>query len=198
MPDNKEKVARFRGYLLGLNRWTGFRNAHITLREDAIAEVDSHNHVVLQCLDIDLGAMQFRLNDKHKAKPEGEMRREEEQLPRKNYTSTYEGGSVSSDRTSISAYRRVGMRMPRVCGTRAIDTGVFSRGIVSLIGIKQNTDNTRKPQLPLYLLSRLSQVVLETSQTTGLLTFSIERYIPFVNKPFSNHYTCHVLSDSPL
>lgn len=73
--DTKEKVARFRGYLLGLNKWTGFRDAHLWLKEDGIAEVDSHDHVILQTLDIVLGAMQFRLNDLHKQKPEGAIRR---------------------------------------------------------------------------------------------------------------------------
>ncbi|QNP30698.1 hypothetical protein [Cylindrospermopsis curvispora] len=31
----------------------------------------SHDHAVLQCLDVVLGAMQFRLNNKHKEKPDG-------------------------------------------------------------------------------------------------------------------------------
>jgi len=43
--------------------------------EDQIAEVKSHNHVLLQCVDIVLGAIQFRLNDLHKVTPEGKWRR---------------------------------------------------------------------------------------------------------------------------
>lgn len=43
-------------------------------RED-IAEVDSHDHCILQCMDIILGSMCFRLNDKHLAKPPGQYRR---------------------------------------------------------------------------------------------------------------------------
>ena len=43
--------------------------------EDQIAEVKSHNHVLLQCVDIVLGAIQFRLNDLHKVKPEGSRTR---------------------------------------------------------------------------------------------------------------------------
>jgi hypothetical protein len=40
-----------------------------------IAEVQLHDHVLLQCLDMVLGAMTFRLNDKHKEKPPGKHRR---------------------------------------------------------------------------------------------------------------------------
>lgn len=71
MPDSRESVANFRGYLLGLNRSVGFRQAKLQLREDQIAEVDSHDHVVLQVLDVVLGAMPFRLNDQHKQRPPG-------------------------------------------------------------------------------------------------------------------------------
>jgi len=34
-------------------------------------EVDSKKHILLQCLDVVLGAMAFRLNQKHKEIPEG-------------------------------------------------------------------------------------------------------------------------------
>ena len=37
--------------------------------------MNSHDHDILQCLDIVLGAIQFRLNDKHKQKPAGARRR---------------------------------------------------------------------------------------------------------------------------
>jgi len=40
-----------------------------------ITEVRSHDHVLLQCLDIVLGAMAFRLNEKHKVKICGTRRR---------------------------------------------------------------------------------------------------------------------------
>jgi hypothetical protein len=71
LPDTREKVARFKSFLCGLSRSPEFRRARIVIPQDQIAEVRSHDHVVLQCLDIVLGAMQFRLNDKHKAKPRG-------------------------------------------------------------------------------------------------------------------------------
>ncbi len=75
MPDTKAKNAQFKAHLIGLEKSIDFKDAKIRLREDQIAEVNSENHVILQCLDIILGAMQFRLNDMHKAKPKGGNRR---------------------------------------------------------------------------------------------------------------------------
>ncbi len=71
LPDTKEKVAIFRGYLCGLSKSPAFRHARIQFLPDQIAEVRSHDHVILQCVDVVLGSMQFRLNDKHKVKPAG-------------------------------------------------------------------------------------------------------------------------------
>jgi hypothetical protein len=71
LPDTAEKCASFKGYVNGLNKNTDFRSARIVIRQDQIAEVDSKEHVVLQAVDLVLGAMQFRLNDKHLEKPEG-------------------------------------------------------------------------------------------------------------------------------
>jgi hypothetical protein len=45
------------------------------MQKDNLVEVDSHEHILLQCLDVVLGAMQFRLNDGHKEKIPGERRR---------------------------------------------------------------------------------------------------------------------------
>lgn len=70
-PDTGEKVVRFKGYMLGLQERPEFRTARIKIAAEDITEVKSHDHVLLQCLDIVLGAMVFRLNDKHKAKLPG-------------------------------------------------------------------------------------------------------------------------------
>ena len=70
-PDTGEKVARFKGFLLGLRENPGFRMARIRIAAEDITEVHSHDHVLLQCLDIVLGSMVFRLNDKHKELPPG-------------------------------------------------------------------------------------------------------------------------------
>jgi hypothetical protein len=72
-PDTAERSEQFKGFLLGLTKAQKWRIINIK-RED-ITEVDSHNHVLLQCLDIVLGAMSFRLNDKHKEIPKGSRRR---------------------------------------------------------------------------------------------------------------------------
>ena len=52
-----------------------FSENNIFIRKEDIVEIVSHNHVVLQCMDIIMGAMQFRLNDKHLEKPSGQRRR---------------------------------------------------------------------------------------------------------------------------
>lgn len=40
----------------------------VYIKRENITEVVSHNHVILQCMDIILGSMNFRLNDFHKEK----------------------------------------------------------------------------------------------------------------------------------
>lgn len=72
LPNNREQNATFKGYVLGLNLNPRFRAARVGFRADQIAEVRSHDHVLMQCLDVALGAICFRLNDKHKDKPAGE------------------------------------------------------------------------------------------------------------------------------
>ena len=47
LPDNREQNAQFKAYLLGLNRNPNFRTARIRLRADQIAQVQSHDHVLL-------------------------------------------------------------------------------------------------------------------------------------------------------
>lgn len=75
LPDTFEKRARFRAYLAALTKSPEFRAARIVIDPEQIAEVDSHDHVLLQCTDIVLGAMQFRLNNMHERKPPGATRR---------------------------------------------------------------------------------------------------------------------------
>jgi Protein of unknown function (DUF3800) len=75
LPDTKEKSAVFKGQLLGLNHSSRFSANKVHIRSDQIAEIDSKEHVTLQALDVVLGAIQFRLNDKHLDKPEGSWKR---------------------------------------------------------------------------------------------------------------------------
>ena len=72
-PDTHEKAEQFKGYLLGLTKMKGWQSVDIC-RED-ITEVHSHDHVLMQCLDVVLGAMPFRLNNKYKIKPPGVYQR---------------------------------------------------------------------------------------------------------------------------
>ena len=71
LPDTKEKNARFKSFITSLTQNPKFREADIKIESDQIADVTSHDHVILQCVDIVCGAMQFRLNDLHKEKPAG-------------------------------------------------------------------------------------------------------------------------------
>ncbi len=75
LPDTKEKVDLFKSYILRLRLNPQFVAANICIRDQDIADVISHDHDILQCVDIVLGAMQFRLNDLHKAKIPGTNRR---------------------------------------------------------------------------------------------------------------------------
>jgi hypothetical protein len=73
-PDNKEKVIRFKTHILELqNRFRS--QSPLVISEENITEIDSDHHLIIQCLDVVLGSMAFRLNDKHKEKPEGQRAR---------------------------------------------------------------------------------------------------------------------------
>jgi hypothetical protein len=74
-PDTKEAAAQFKGYILGLKDNPHIHRAGFKLEMQDIAEFRSHDHVLAQCLDIVLGAMAFRLNNKHKEIPPGLKRR---------------------------------------------------------------------------------------------------------------------------
>ena len=73
LPDTKKKNKEFKGYIYSLNDFFYINNIHI-YNED-IAEVDSKDHVILQCMDIILGAMNFKLNNMDKEKQPNSNRR---------------------------------------------------------------------------------------------------------------------------
>jgi hypothetical protein len=75
LPDKEEKNQLFKNYLLRLPQQYEFQSSSIQLVPDAIGEVDSANHPLLQCLDVVLGAMAFRLNKQHLEKPPGQRLR---------------------------------------------------------------------------------------------------------------------------
>lgn len=72
-PDTAEKSEQFKGFLLGLTKAKTWQA--IDIKKEDITEINSRDHVLLQCLDVVLGAMSFRLNDKHKEIPLGAHRR---------------------------------------------------------------------------------------------------------------------------
>ncbi|MEY2491681.1 MAG: hypothetical protein QOH24_632 [Verrucomicrobiota bacterium] len=74
-PHTKEKVTQFKGFLGALPDAAAVRHAKLQLSPDHVTEVDSKEHVLLQCVDVVLGAMAFRLNDMHLVKPEGKRSR---------------------------------------------------------------------------------------------------------------------------
>jgi hypothetical protein len=75
LPMNAESVKAFKRFILGLNDRREFRDNRVSFSKEDITEVVSHEHDILQCLDVVLGAMNFRLNQKHLEKPEGAKRR---------------------------------------------------------------------------------------------------------------------------
>lgn len=73
--DTKEQISKFRGYIGALAKDSYIRKLGIILKGEDITEVRSHDHILLQCLDVVLGSMSFRLNNKHLEKPPGQLHR---------------------------------------------------------------------------------------------------------------------------
>jgi len=72
IPDTKEKVAQFKAFLLSLQQSKPFREAGLAIAPEDVTEIRSSDHVLAQCLDVVLGAMQFRLNNWHLQKLPGQ------------------------------------------------------------------------------------------------------------------------------
>lgn len=68
MPLKGEDKKTFKDFIYRLNHDVGFQKANIRIRESDICEVDSENHLMLQFMDLILGSICFRLNNKHKIK----------------------------------------------------------------------------------------------------------------------------------
>lgn len=73
-PRNRNQISDFKKFLSRLNPRT-LRPNFLSLSPQDIGEAKSHNHVILQCTDVVLGSMNFRLNDFHLAKEPGKTRR---------------------------------------------------------------------------------------------------------------------------
>lgn len=83
-PDTGEQVARFKGFIMGLNRSSAFRRSRLSIATENLTEVRSHEHPILQCLDIVLGAMAFRLNELHRVKSDATGRRGNRTIAKEN------------------------------------------------------------------------------------------------------------------
>jgi len=75
LPDSEEKNTRFKDFIFGIQHLPEFSQTKISIKRESIYEVDSQKHILMQLLDIVLGSMAFRLNDKHKEKLNGSKRR---------------------------------------------------------------------------------------------------------------------------
>lgn len=73
-PQTGSQVYEFRQFLLALNKDTFSRNG-LCLKNEKIGEARSHDHPILQCTDLVLGSIQFKLNGLDKIRPEGKARR---------------------------------------------------------------------------------------------------------------------------
>ncbi|MGB0993942.1 MAG: DUF3800 domain-containing protein, partial [Akkermansiaceae bacterium] len=71
LPDTKIQITAFKEHVCRLNRTGELCESGILVEPQAISEIDSHDYILLQCVDIVLGAMAFRLNEKHLIKPPG-------------------------------------------------------------------------------------------------------------------------------
>ncbi len=65
VPHNALKLHEFKTYLSSLSSFPVWRRANFSIAYEDIAEADSRKHNILQALDVVLGAMQSRLNEKH-------------------------------------------------------------------------------------------------------------------------------------
>lgn len=65
LPHNAEKCAKFKRFLMTCHTASRFQNQS-TFRIVDVGEVSSREHVVLQCVDVIIGAIGFRLNKYHK------------------------------------------------------------------------------------------------------------------------------------
>lgn len=73
LPDTYEKCREFKEYVMCLPAFwnAGRTEGKLHIRQGDVADVCSHDHVLLQCTDIILGAMYFRLNELNLEKPPG-------------------------------------------------------------------------------------------------------------------------------
>lgn len=62
LPDHSERANAFKDYLCGMQNIHDMARSGLHIRKRDIGEVKSHSHILLQCTDVVLGAMHFKLN----------------------------------------------------------------------------------------------------------------------------------------
>ncbi|PBC22622.1 MULTISPECIES: hypothetical protein [unclassified Mesorhizobium] len=75
VPQTSSKFELFKDYMSSLSAFPIWRQAQVAIKKDDIASINSKAHPILQGLDIVLGAMQSRLNEKHTRPPKPRARR---------------------------------------------------------------------------------------------------------------------------
>jgi hypothetical protein len=65
IPHTREKLDEFRRYLSSLSAFPIWHRAGFSISAEDISDVDSKTHNILQALDVILGGVQSRLNEKH-------------------------------------------------------------------------------------------------------------------------------------
>lgn len=75
LPDTLARRQLFKEDIRALQKSRPFQRARLKIRKQDIAEVDSKKHLLLQMLDVVLGSIGFRLNNKHHYIPKGRKRR---------------------------------------------------------------------------------------------------------------------------
>ena len=74
-PHAPHKLDAFKTHMSALSELSFLKSARVVIKKENIADVVSKKHVILQDVDVVLGAMQFRLNNKHRDIPAGQKRR---------------------------------------------------------------------------------------------------------------------------
>lgn len=75
LPENPTKRENFKNQIYALQSIKPLNQAAVYIRREDIVEINSKHHILLQCLDVVLGAMAFRLNDLHLHKEPGQRTR---------------------------------------------------------------------------------------------------------------------------
>jgi hypothetical protein len=172
LPDTREKCATFKDFIYRLSLWPEFAKSHIHIRRDQLAEVDSRDHVLLQCLDVVLGAMQFRLNHKHELKPLGARCRAKKTIAKeklyvhinRRIRDIYPGHISGIQHWDYHGHTG---RLDEYMATPLQTLGVHSGGIATFSRhVRQEISPT--PAMPF----GVSQVKLETSRNGGLLKYT--------------------------